>query len=106
MRLWLPHDPAMPLDGAATRELVNACRAAIEAPPRESAAIAARFRFVYKLEPGLATRPELPRSPRLPTLVMLWGYALEGVLWADSDQLDSVHARREWGNVAGLEVTL
>lgn len=109
MRLWLPHDPAVALDGAAVRELVNDHRAAVQAPPREGAGVAARFRFVYELPPAasLPAPPlELPRTPRLPALVMLWGYALEGVLWLDSDQLTSVHARREWGNVAGLEVTL
>lgn len=107
MRLWLPHDPGHFLEDAARRELVAAARGSLEAPPRESAGLSVRFRFVHELPEGpLEVRPELPRAPRLLGLVLLWSYALEGVLWLDNEQIAQAYVRREWGRAGGLEVSL
>ncbi len=103
MRLWIPGEPGG-LDPDAARE--RACAGGVRVP-RVEYGLAVRFRFVYKLPAGpLEVRPDLPADPPLLELAQVWAVAVESILWVDGAQLGQVYARREWGNVAGVEVSL
>ncbi len=116
MRLWIPGDPGLADEDAANvaRESVeNIARDRVAAAserwgqPYVSAGLAVRFRFVHLLPAGpLAVKPPFPTEPTVPELVALWAGQLESVLWRDASQLVQVFARREWGNAAGVEVSL
>ena len=116
MKLWLDgratlEDPPEELFERAQAALtVRHIGPALELPIYESGGLSVRFRFVEELpqafEPGLHLPPVLPSRPAVSTLVWFWVHVLEGLLWSDAGQVAEVTARREWGRVAGLEVTV
>lgn len=108
MKLFVPGEPGkVRTIGGARRRIEN--ETAAGAPLVTASGVAVRFRFLHRLEvppEGLAVRPELPDEPTLLELLTVWATALEGVLWADGRQIAVFHVRREWANVAGVEVSL
>lgn len=112
MRLWLDgrpglEDPPEELASKAWRALTSSPAGPPEVPVYRSSGLSVRMRFVYELPQGpLEVRPALPSSPAISTLAWFWTHVLEGLLWESAGQVGELHVRREWGRVAGLEVTL
>ena len=109
MKLWIPGDPCITGDAAAIYDEARERAAGAShgwGQPYTSGGLAVRFRFVHKLAPGLTTAPLLPVEPNLLELVTVWAEAVESILWRDWSQVVQVYARREWGNVDGVEVSL
>lgn len=110
MRLWLDgrpglDDPPEDLAEKAWRELARWEHPG-ELPFYRGAGISVRMRFVYELPKGpLAVRPDLPETPATTTLAWFWVHVLEGLLWASAGHVVELHARKEWGRVAGVEVS-
>lgn len=112
MKLWLDgrpglEDPPEELASKAWRALSASPMGPPELPVYRTAGLAVRFRFVYELPEGpLEVRPPMPATPATPTLAWFWTQVLEGLLWESAGQVAQVTARKEWGRLAGVEVTV
>ena len=114
MRLWLDGEPGLaePMEELALKvhaELTRWGPAELRLPLYTSDGLSVRLRFVHELpkdyEAGTLP-PVLPREPAIPTLAWYWSHVLQGLLWESPAQVAELHARREWGRVAGVGVAV
>lgn len=108
MRLFLEGTPDL-LELEELRRQAGEQVAGLELPVYAGASgyggLSVRIRFIFRLPEGpLEVRPELPRTPAASTLAWYWLHGLEGLLWDEAGQVAELHARKEWGRVAGVEV--
>lgn len=111
MRLWLDIPPARlfeveleEITARLERELLP-YSGSEGLPLYTTDGLSVRLRLVSELEePGTGLR----RPPGPPVSTAAWYLAsiLEGVLWREAAQVGQLHVRREWGRVAGVEVSL
>ncbi len=111
MRLWIDGKPGLEeppeeLAEKAWRALVAGPSAkGLALPLYSHAGLSVRIRFVYELKGDIHLHT-LPATPAISTLAWFWVHVLEGLLWTDGGQVAELHVRREWGRVAGVEVTV
>ena len=105
MRLWIPEEDAL-RGHEGGQEIARQIVGNLELPLYDSSGLSVRFRFVHAIEPGLLTYPEFPEEPSLLDLADGWARELEGVVWRSAGQIAQLFARREYGRVSGLEVSL
>jgi hypothetical protein len=117
MRLWLDgtpglDDPPEELAQKAWRALTSRPGAGeLNLPVYSYGGLSVRIRFVHELPSGREAHlragepPSFP-GPAISTLAWFWVHVLEGLLWENAGQVGELHVRREWGRVAGVEVSL
>lgn len=110
MRLWLDvapkdllNEPPEELAQKAWREL--ATWAGAELPIYTTDGLSVRLRLVSLLEDEMPAGRR-PPGPAIATAGWYLSQVLEGLLWRDAGQVGEWHIRREWGRLAGLEVTI
>lgn len=109
MKLWLPgipgvHKPPEKI-AAEARQVLGHVDGGF---PLFSGSVAVRLRLVYPF-PGYGEQPtaeqrETFNRARPTTLAWYYCAALEGVLWEGAEAITSVHASKEFGKAAGVEV--
>jgi hypothetical protein len=114
MRLWLDVAPASLLSEPpealaerAWRELAT-WAGREELPVYTSDGLAVRVRLISELaSPAPDTGfPGTPPGPAISTAAWYLVHVLEGLLWREAGQVGELHVRREWGRLAGVEVSL
>lgn len=108
MRLWIAGQPGASVPPGEIVEQAKGSLAAVESLPVYGGPVACRVRFVFEF-PGDGEQPtEEQRAAfnkaNLPSLAWYYLALLVGLLYDGPEQVTSVHASKEYGRAAGVEV--
>jgi hypothetical protein len=112
MRLWLDGRPGLTEPPSALAEQAWVAMSQFAALTKDDLPlytgpnVSVRIRFVYPLDEQGTSPPHRPPVGSPTTLAWYYCHVLEGLLWEQVGQIVSVHASKEWGKIAGVEVVV